>query len=153
MCSQVAVVWSILQAAAVLFYLLSKVHLFGAGCPMLPMDCPVCSHSRHRAVVTNSKMHDQVVRKRACESCGHIWYTVEVTVPSYAVGWIAKPASKPVLRVPIDVTVGHTQMRTSHEEASDQLAGLREVSARRSAEADERHRLRQPPLHDAPPAV
>lgn len=148
MCSQVAVVWSILQAAAVLFYLLLIVHLFGAGCPMLPMDCPVCSHSRHRAVVTNSKMHDQVVRKRACESCGHIWYTVEVTVPNYAVGWSAKHLRKPVMRVPMDVAVGHTRMRTSHEEACDQLIGLREQSARRSAEADERHRLR-----DAPPAV
>ena len=120
---------------------------------MLPMNCPVCSHPRHRAVVTNSQMADQTVRKRACENCGNVWYTVEVTVPTYAVGWSARHLRKPVLRVPIDVTVGYTRMRASHEEASDQLAPLREASARRSAEADERHRLRQPPLHDAPPTV
>jgi hypothetical protein len=98
-------------------------------------------------------MADQTVRKRACENCGNVWYTVEVTVPSYAVGWSARHLRKPVLRVPIDVTVGHTRMRASHEEASDQLAPLREANARRSAEAGERHRLRQPPLHDAPPTV
>ena len=120
---------------------------------MLPMNCPACSHPCHRAVVTNSQMADQTVRKRACENCGNTWYTVEVTVPSYAVGWSARHSRKPVLRVPIDVTAGHTRMRASHEEASDQLAPLREANARRSAEADELHRLRQPPLHDAPPTV
>ena len=120
---------------------------------MLPMNCPACSHFCHRAVVTNSQMADQTVRKRACENCGNVWYTVEVTVPSYAVGWSARHSRKPVLRVPIDVTAGHTRMRASHEEASDQLAPLREANAQRSAEAGERHRLRQPPLHDAPPTV
>ena len=74
-------------------------------------------------------MADQTVRKRACENCGNTWYTVEVTVPSYAVGWSARHSRKPVLRVPIDVTVGYTRMRASHEEASDQLAPLREASA------------------------
>ena len=120
---------------------------------MLPMNCPACSHPCHRAVVTNSQIADQTVRKRACENCGNVWYTVEVTVPTYAVGWSARHLRKPVLRVPIDVTAGHTRMRASHEEASDQLAPLLEANARRSAEADELHRLRQPPLHDAPPTV
>jgi transcriptional regulator NrdR family protein len=53
---------------------------------MLPMNCPVCSHPRHRAVVTNSQMADQTVRKRACENCGNVWYTVEVTVPELCGG-------------------------------------------------------------------
>jgi hypothetical protein len=74
-------------------------------------------------------MADQTVRKRACDNCGNVWYTVEVTVPSYAVGWSARHSRKPVLRVPIDVTVGHTRMRASHEEASDQLAPLLEANA------------------------
>ena len=121
---------------------------------MLPMNCPVCSHPRHRAVVTNSQMADQTVRKRACENCGNVWYTVEVTVPSYAVGWSARHSRKPVLRVPIDVTVGHTQMRASYEEAQDLLANLtQEANERSAARANECHRLRQPPLHDAPPTV
>ena len=106
---------------------------------MLPMICPQCSHSRHRAVVTNSQLDDQVVRKRACESCGHVWYTVEVMVPSYAVGWSARHSRKPVLRVPIEMQAGHTRLRVSHEEPRDQLAGLREANARKSAAADARY--------------
>ena len=121
---------------------------------MLPMNCPACSHPCHRAVVTNSQMADQTVRKRACENCGNAWYTVEVTVPSYAVGWSARHSRKPVLRVPIDVTVGYTRMRASHEEAQDPRANLtQEANKRSAAESGERHRLRQPPLHDAPPTV
>jgi hypothetical protein len=121
---------------------------------MLPMNCPVCSHPRHRAVVTNSQMADQTVRKRACENCGNVWYTAEVTVPDYVVGWSARHSRKPVLRKPIYLAVGHTRMRASHEEAQDPRANLtQEANERRSAEADERHRLRQPPLHDAPPTV
>ena len=109
---------------------------------MLPMDCPACSHPRHRAVVTNSQMADQTVRKRACENCGNVWYTVEATVPSYAVGWSARHSRKPVLRVPIDVTVGHTRMRASHKEAQDPRANLtQEANERRSRAADARHRV------------
>ena len=104
-------------------------------------------------MVTNSQMADQTVRKRACENCGNVWYTVEVTVPSYAVGWSARHSRKPVLRVPIDVTVGHTRMRASHEEAQDQLANLTQANERSSARADERHRLRQALLRNAPPTV
>jgi hypothetical protein len=124
---------------------------------MLLMNCPVCSHPRHRAVVTNSQMADQTVRKRACDNCGNVWYTVEVTVPSYAVGWSARHSRKPVLRVPIDVTAGHSRMRASHEEAQRPARAdlTQEASARsdRQPKSDERHRLRQPPLHDAPPTV
>ena len=121
---------------------------------MLPMNCPACSHPCHRAVVTNSQMADQTVRKRACENCGNVWYTVEVTVPSYAVGWSARHSRKPVLRVPIDVTVGHTRMRANHEKAQDPRDNLtQEANKRSTAESDKRHRLRQPPLRDAPPTV
>ena len=93
-------------------------------------------------MVTNSKMADQTVRKRACENCGHVWYTVEVTVPDDVVGWSARHSRKPVLRVPIDLAVGHTRMRASHEEAQDPRANLtQEANERSSARADARHRV------------
>ena len=108
---------------------------------MLPMICPQCSHNDHRATATNSKLDDQIVRRRVCQSCGHAWFTVEVPVPNYAVGWSKGHLRKPVLRVPLDLQAAHTRLRVGHVEAKDQLAALREASERRSAEADERHRM------------
>lgn len=108
---------------------------------MLPMKCPSCRDSRVRAVITNGLINDQIVRKRACESCGHSWFTVEVQVPSYAVGWSTYHQRKPVLRVPVDLEIGHTRLRVSHEEAKDQIALLREANARRAAEAEARYRM------------
>ena len=62
--------------------------------------------------------------------------TVEVTVPSYAVGWSAAHQRKPVLRVPMELTAGRTRVRVKHQEAKDRLALLREANERRSREAD-----------------
>ena len=101
---------------------------------MLPMDCPACSHSCHRATSTNGRLPDQIVRRRVCQGCGHAWFTVEAMVPSYAVGWSPAHQRKPVLRASVELKV-------THIEAKDQLAALREASERRSAEADERHRI------------
>lgn len=101
---------------------------------MLPMDCPACSHSIHRAASTNGRLPDQIVRRRVCQGCGHAWFTVEAMVPSYAVGWSPAHQRKPVLRASVELNV-------THIEAKDQLAALREASERRSAEADERHRI------------
>jgi len=85
---------------------------------------------------------DHIVRKRRCVSCGHQWFTVEVIVPDYAVGWSKLHRSKPVLRVPVELTVGHTKLGTAAAvEAQDQLAPLREANKRRSAKADQRHAL------------
>jgi transcriptional regulator NrdR family protein len=106
---------------------------------MMPMLCPQCSHSDHRATATNSKLDDQIVRRRVCQSCGHVWFTVEVMVPSYAVGWSAAHLRKPVLRIPLTLDAGHTKMRISHEEVTDQLAPLREANERKSAAADKRY--------------
>lgn len=93
-------------------------------------------------MVTNSKMADQTVRKRACENCGHVWYTVEVTVPDYVVGWSARHSRKPVLRVPVDVETGYTRLRLRHEEAQDSRANLtQEANERSSARADAQHRV------------
>ena len=107
---------------------------------MMPMQCPKCSHDRNRAPSTNTQLADQTVRKRLCEQCGHVWFTVEVPVPSYAIGWRASNG-KPVLRVPVEVQAGHTRIGLSHEEAKDQVALLREANERRSKASDARHRV------------
>jgi hypothetical protein len=107
---------------------------------MMPMQCPKCAHNRSRAPFTNSQLIDQTVRKRVCEACGHVWFTVEVAVPSYAIGWRASNG-KPVLRVPMEVQAGHTRIGLSHEEAKDQVAGLQAYNERKSREADARHRV------------
>jgi hypothetical protein len=84
--------------------------------------------------VTNSHPEDQIVRKRVCEACGHVWFTVELVVPSYAVGWSVAHKRKPVLRAPVE-------LKAAHMEPKDQLAGLRAANERRSKEADERYGL------------
>ena len=73
---------------------------------MMPMQCPKCSHNRHRAAITNSRVLDQVVRKRICEECGHVWFTVEAEVSRYAIGWSSEHQNKPVLRVPVTLELG-----------------------------------------------
>lgn len=103
---------------------------------MLPMNCPQCSHNDHRATSTNTRLADQIMRRRVCQGCGHKWFTVEVMVPAYAVGWSANHQNKPVLRIPMELQAGSTRLRVSHEDAGDQLAGLREANARRSEQAD-----------------
>lgn len=89
--------------------------------------------------MTNGKLPDQTVRKRACESCGHVWFTVEVVVPNYAIGWSHKHLRKPVLRTPMELHAEHVRLRVSHEEAGDQLEPLRRHRERLSAEADKRY--------------
>lgn len=103
---------------------------------MLPMKCPKCSSSALRVPITNNRLDDQVVRRRQCADCGHRWFTVEMAVPDYAVGWSATHLRKPVLRVPLELNAGHTKSRVEHVEAKDQIAPLREASARRAAEAE-----------------
>jgi len=109
---------------------------------MMPMQCPKCSHDRSRAPSTNSQLADQTVRKRVCEACGHVWFTVEVPVPAYAVGWSGS-SGKPVLRAPltVEVAVPSYVIGLSHEEAKDQQAPLREANERRARQADTRHRV------------
>lgn len=75
------------------------------------MECKRCQSTRHTAASINSRMANQTVRKRVCRDCGNIWFTAEIIVPSFAVGWspIGKGGSKPVLRVPMDVTLEHIE--------------------------------------------
>jgi transcriptional regulator NrdR family protein len=107
------------------------------------MLCPQCSHSDHRATSINSRLDDQIVRRRACQSCGHAWFTVEVIVPNYAVGWSKGHLRKPVLRVPVTVQAGHTEMQVSHVEAKDQMDALARGRRTISERADRRHRVKQ----------
>ena len=75
------------------------------------MECKRCQSTRHTAASINSRMANQTVRKRVCRDCGNIWFTAEIIVPSFAVGWspIGKGGSKPVLRVPMDVTLDYIE--------------------------------------------
>jgi hypothetical protein len=104
------------------------------------MQCPKCAHDRSRVPSTNSQLADQTMRKRVCEACGHVWFTVEVPVPSYAVGWQGS-SGKPVLRAPLTVKAGRTRIGLSHEDAKDQVALLREANEQRERLADARHRV------------
>jgi hypothetical protein len=73
---------------------------------MLPMICPDCRSKNHKVPVTNGQMDDQIVRKRVCGDCGHVWFTVETIVPDHAIGWSGTLQHKPVLRVSVEVTAG-----------------------------------------------
>lgn len=86
---------------------------------MVPMNCPKCSSAALRVPITNNRLADQVVRRRVCADCGHKWFTVEVAVPDYAVGWSAAHLSKPVLRVPLELSTGHTKLGVEAAEERD----------------------------------
>ena len=112
---------------------------------MLPMNCPKCSSTTLRVLITNNRLSDQMVRRRVCADCGHKWFTVEMAVPDYAVGWSATHLRKPVIRVPLELvatgqaTRGRIISQLEHVEAKDQLAPLRESSARRATETEARY--------------
>jgi transcriptional regulator NrdR family protein len=103
------------------------------------MICPHCSSKNHKVPVTNGQMNDQIVRKRLCNDCGHIWFTVEVIVPKYAIGWSSGLQRKPVLRVPAEVTTGMVRIGASHEEAQDSIQNLLDANRRKSEAAQLRH--------------
>jgi len=107
---------------------------------MLPMQCPKCSGTDLRTPITNSRLPDQTMRKKRCQSCGHEWFTVELAVPNYAVGWAVEHQRKPVLRVPVELTTTYALSRGSHLEAKDQIELLRQSNRRRSEEATMRYR-------------
>ena len=77
---------------------------------MLPMNCPRCSGSAIRVLLTNNQLEHQIVRRRRCVDCGHKWFTVEVGVPDYAVGWSALHHHKPVLRADMEITAVRTKL-------------------------------------------
>ena len=65
------------------------------------MNCPECGSKNNRTPVTNGHLPDEVVRKRVCGSCDHSWFTVEMAVPAYVIGWSDRHQHKPVLRMPL----------------------------------------------------
>ena len=72
------------------------------------MNCPECGSKNHRTPVTNSERSDQVIRKRVCNDCKTRWFTVELEVPTYAVGW-SGASGKPVLRAPLTLKAEHME--------------------------------------------
>lgn len=70
---------------------------------MLPMKCPQCRSRQYRAIITNNLFDDQTIRKRRCVDCGHIWFTVEMEVSRYAMGWSHDHEGKPVIRRPVEL--------------------------------------------------
>lgn len=92
---------------------------------MMPMLCPHCRSNNLRVPITNGQLDDQVVRKRVCLDCGKAWFTVEVIVPNYAVGWSEGLGKKPVLRVPAEVSTGMVRMGASHVEPQETLLNLK----------------------------
>jgi len=73
------------------------------------MECPRCSSREIRAIATNGKEADKVIRQRRCVDCKHVWYTAELPVSVAVIGWSRTAdtnKSVPVLRVPVDLAVG-----------------------------------------------
>jgi len=91
------------------------------------MNCPECKWATHRAVVVTQALDDQIVRKRKCCACHHVWFTVEVNVPNYAIGWSPVHKGKPVLRAPLTIT-------TSFIEAKDSRVNLTIAREKREQE-------------------
>ena len=94
------------------------------------MECKKCRSSDHRTLVTNSLLPDQIVRKRRCNACGHVWFTAEITVPDYVVGWSPSHQNKPVLRAPVEVTLQH--MEAADCKQSGRLGRLTQLVANRN---------------------
>ena len=86
------------------------------------MNCPECGSKENRTPITNGHLPDEVVRKRVCKVCGHAWFTVEMTVPEYAIGWSDRHQHKPVLRTPLT-------LETSFVEAADVMENLAKANA------------------------
>lgn len=73
------------------------------------MNCPRCGCEEIRAIATNSRGADRVIRQRRCTSCRSVWYTAELPVSVAVVGWERAPVSGkslPMLRVPVELAVG-----------------------------------------------
>jgi len=71
------------------------------------VNCPQCGCNEIRAISVNSKRPDNVTRQRRCNSCAHVWYTVELPVHVAVIGWSrGRGKSMPVLRVPVELAVG-----------------------------------------------
>ena len=70
---------------------------------MLPMQCPKCCSRNYRVLITNNNFDAQTIRKRRCAACGHVWFTVEMEVNRYAMGWSGLHHHKPVVRVAVEL--------------------------------------------------
>ena len=67
--------------------------------PAIQVPCPQCTNKTTYVVFTNQDEHGIAVRRRACRSCNHKWYTYqqpEQDITKYELFWINK---KPFLKV------------------------------------------------------
>lgn len=67
--------------------------------PAIQVPCPQCTNKTTYVVFTNQDEHGIAVRRRACRSCSHKWYTYqqpEQDITKYELFWINK---KPFLKV------------------------------------------------------
>jgi hypothetical protein len=93
------------------------------------MNCPNCGNKNNRTPITNGHLPDEVVRKRVCGSCGHAWFTVEVRVPDYAIGWSNDHQKKPVLRTPLTLEPSFIQPADVMENLAKANAAIQRKAA------------------------
>lgn len=68
------------------------------------MNCPECGHSKQKVPNTNGYEENEIVRKRVCVACGHVFYTAELIVDELVVSWTRRGEVKkgvPVLVAPV----------------------------------------------------
>jgi DNA-directed RNA polymerase subunit RPC12/RpoP len=73
------------------------------------MNCPNCNHVSTSVLQTNAIKTEHTTRQRKCSNCGHKWFTVELEVQSWAIGWEKLSTGfggKPTLRVPVQLLYG-----------------------------------------------
>jgi hypothetical protein len=68
------------------------------------MNCPQCGSKQLKTPIVNSHDANQTVRKRRCDDCLFVWFTVELRVPDYSIGWAPSQMHKPVIRCPVNLT-------------------------------------------------
>lgn len=68
------------------------------------MNCPKCDHDSVFVLQSNTMKPNHTTRQRECKDCKHKWFTIELEVASWAVGWEKLKSGfggKPTLRVPV----------------------------------------------------
>ena len=87
-----------------------------APLPQLPnqnhlMNCPKCNHGTVFVLQSNTTKPNHTTRQRVCNDCKHKWFTVELTIESWAVKWEKvnpdfRFGGKPTPCVPVSILYG-----------------------------------------------
>ena len=73
------------------------------------MNCPKCNHDTVFVLQSNTMRPNHTTRQRVCNDCKHKWYTIELEIESWAVGWEKlnlRFGGKPTVRVPVSLFYG-----------------------------------------------